>query len=241
VNDSSGQITVENPPGLANSTFAMSLQASRWTLPICLVLAALAALAVDVPIARAFRLLNGSEPVHPWLSYFDVFEQFGHGLTGLIIVGALLHQLDPSRRWAIPRLVACTAAAGVLADVLKMLVVRVRPYDFTLQGSVWSTFGPWLPGWNAGSGGQSFPSGHTATAVAMAATLMWLYPQGWRLFLALAILVGCQRVVSGVHYPSDVLFGAAIGCTTAFCFLHVSFLPRCFQRWEARWLKDPPP
>jgi membrane-associated phospholipid phosphatase len=217
----------------------MPLQVPRFVLPMCLALAALMALAVDVPIARTFRDLNSSEIVHAYLGYFDVFEPFGQGLMGLIVVVALLHQLDPSRRWAIPRLVACTAASGVMADLLKLLIVRVRPHDFAFDGSVWSTFGPWLPGWDAGSSGQSFPSGHTATAVAMAAVLMWLYPNGRRLFLTLAVLVGCQRIECGAHYPSDVLFGAAAGCVAALCFLHVGCLPRWFDRWEAGWRRDP--
>jgi membrane-associated phospholipid phosphatase len=206
-----------------------------------LALAGIAALAVDLPVAHTFRGWNSSETVHAYLGYFDVFEPFGQGLMGLLVVVAVLHQLDPSRRWAIPRVAACALAGGGLADLLKMLIVRVRPHDFAFDGSVWSTFGPCLPGLSAGSGGQSFPSGHTATAVAMAGALMWLHPNGRRLFLVLAMLVGCQRIECGAHYPSDVLFGAAVGCIAAQCFLHVGFLPRWFERREsaARHIQSP--
>ena len=85
------------------------------------------------------------------------------------------------------------------------------------------------------SGLQSFPSAHTATAAGLAAALIWLYPQGRLLFTLLAVLVGCQRIVSGAHFPSDVLVGAAAGCLVATFFLHVGRLPVWFDRWEAHW------
>ena len=110
-----------------------------------------------------------------------------------------LHQLDPGRRWAIPRVLACALAAGGVADLLKMLILRTRPYECALDGTVWSTFGQWFPVLGIGSPGQSFPSAHTATAVGLAAALIWLYPQGRLLFTLLAVLVGL---------PADRLRGA---------------------------------
>ena len=72
-------------------------------------------------------------------------------------------------------------------------------------------------------------------AVGLAAALIWLYPQGRFLFILLTVLVGCQRIVSGAHYPSDVLVGAAVGCLISTLFLHVGLLPKWFDRWEQRW------
>lgn len=201
----------------------------RFLLPLALVLMAAAALTVDVPIAWAFRCWGESKPIHDYLGYLDIFEPFGHGL-GVILVLFTLHQLDPARRWAIPRVLACTLAAGGMADLLKMLIPRIRPNDFSFDGPVWTTFEQF-----AGSGGQSFPSAHTATAAGLAAGLIWLYPQGRLLFSLLTILVGCQRIVSGAHYPSDTLAGAAVGCFLAQFILYVGLLPPLFNRWEERW------
>jgi membrane-associated phospholipid phosphatase len=203
------------------------------------VLAAVAALAVDVPIARAMRDGNESPATAGYLGNFDMFEMFGKGL-GMAVLLVALHQLDPARRWAIPRVLLCALAAGGLADVLKMLILRTRPYECALTGTVWSTFGQCFSAWGAGSPGQSFPSAHTATAAGFAAALTWLYPQGRLLFPLLAILVGCQRVVCGAHYPSDVFVGAAAGCFVAQFFLRVGRLPLWFDRWEARWRSKQP-
>jgi membrane-associated phospholipid phosphatase len=216
----------------------------RFLLPAALLLAALAAFTVDLPVAtRMTHWRSKASPVYnktidAYLGYFDIFEPFGHGI-GVAFVLLALHQLDPGRRWAIPRVLACAVAAGVAADLVKMLVVRTRPYDLSLafDGSVWATFGRWLPGLAGQSGMQSFPSAHTATAAGLAAALIWLYPQGRFLFTALAVLVGCQRIVSRAHFPSDVFIGAAVGCLAATLVLHVGGLAAWFGRQESRWHK----
>ena len=209
-----------------------------FVLPLLLALAAAAALSIDVPVALAFKRFSATAASHDYLEFLHFFELFGHGL-GVVIVLVALYQLDPGRRWAIPRVLVCALAAGATADLLKVFVVRIRPNDIpaAFHGSAWATFhfDRWLPVLTAGSGEQSFPSAHTATACGLAAALIWLYPNGRRLFPALVVLVGCQRIVAGAHYPSDVLFGAAAGCLVATLLLDVGWLPQQFQRWESRW------
>ncbi|MFG2709109.1 bifunctional phosphatase PAP2/diacylglycerol kinase family protein [Streptomyces goshikiensis] len=59
----------------------------------------------------------------------------------------------------------------------------------------------------------SFPSGHSASAFAFAAGLALRSP-GWGVVVApVAASVAFSRVYTGVHYPSDVLAGAALGVT----------------------------
>ena len=60
----------------------------------------------------------------------------------------------------------------------------------------------------------SFPSGHTLTAFAVAALLIFgLTLRGWRLVrvLVFACLIGLSRIAVGAHWPLDVLGGAALG------------------------------
>lgn len=64
-------------------------------------------------------------------------------------------------------------------------------------------------------GGDSFPSGHAAIAFAAAAAVIFSgHKLGWRLFF-IAALVGAARVIAGVHWPFDVVGGAATGVVSA--------------------------
>jgi len=211
---------------------------------VLLLAAAAAALAIDIPVGRWCRehydaaSAARSRTNNRWLEavgrVLQTAEPFGHGL-GIVLVAIGIFQLDPARRWGIPRLVTIAAGAGLAVDVLKVLVERTRPHHFDFAGSVWSTFGDWLPLGRVGSTGQSLPSGHTATAVALAIALVWLYPRGRSLFPALAALVACQRVITGAHWPSDVLAGAFVGCLFALFCLEVGPAASAFGRWETRW------
>lgn len=58
---------------------------------------------------------------------------------------------------------------------------------------------------------NSFPSGHTCAAFALAAFLVMLYPSGRLLWLLLAVGCGLARIAQRRHYPEDVLFGGALG------------------------------
>jgi membrane-associated phospholipid phosphatase len=58
---------------------------------------------------------------------------------------------------------------------------------------------------------RSFPSGHTAAAVAFASGVSREWPAAGAPLQVLAALVGYSRVHTGVHYPGDVVAGAVIG------------------------------
>jgi undecaprenyl-diphosphatase len=64
-------------------------------------------------------------------------------------------------------------------------------------------------------GTNSFPSGHATTSLACAAVLAWLWPRFAAPMFALAALIAFSRVYNGVHYPLDVVAGAAVGALIA--------------------------
>lgn len=182
-------------------------------------LAACAALAVDLPIARAIRGSDGPGDLERLVRLAETFA-YGGSVAILILVAATL---DP-RGWRVaPRLAICAFGAGLVANLVKLLVVaRLRPEADDLGDPVSATFVAWLPplageqlqslGLAYDSDLQSFPSGHTATAVGFAIALSVLYSRGWWIFVGLAVLSGVQRMASGSHFLSDVLAGAALGC-----------------------------
>jgi membrane-associated phospholipid phosphatase len=195
-----------------------------------LVVVAVAALAVDCPLS-SWCLADNCPGF--FRDLFEVAESFGHGL-GVPIILLVVYHLDPLRRRALPRVAAMSWGAGMMANVIKLGVARVRPHHFDFQGGVVDTFAGWLPLLSEGSGGQSFPSAHTATAVGLAFALAWLYPRGRWLFAGLAVLVAFQRIESGAHYLSDTLCGAAEGCIVAAVCLRTERVGGWFDRLETR-------
>lgn len=61
----------------------------------------------------------------------------------------------------------------------------------------------------------SFPSGHTLHAVAFTLVVCWYFPAWAWMLWPFTGLIAVSRLVLGLHYPSDVLAGAAIGAAVA--------------------------
>jgi undecaprenyl-diphosphatase len=61
----------------------------------------------------------------------------------------------------------------------------------------------------------SFPSGHTLHAVSFTLIVGMYLPYSMYVLAPFAVLIAISRPVLGLHYPSDVLAGAAIGATLA--------------------------
>ncbi len=102
-----------------------------------------------------------------------------------------------TKHWGLVGTVVLTQAA---VQSVKRLVKRTRPYLVCKEAV------PILPP----KCQNSFPSGHTATAFAIAFAFVQYYPPLGGLFITLAAGVACSRMILGVHYPSDVFVGIAI-------------------------------
>lgn len=93
---------------------------------------------------------------------------------------------------------------------LKGKTLRPRPYE--VHSDIWLTGRP--------LDRFSFPSGHTLHAVAFCSVALVYYPMLAWLLVPFTLMVAMSRVILGLHYPSDVLAGAAIGgLITAISFL----------------------
>ena len=177
---------------------------------------------VDLPAAG---LCRGGVLPGDLRRLLDFPEVAAHGLgVACLIVGVAA--LDPTlwRRtagpWWLPsaslvRFLGATYAGGVIVNMLKATIIRVRPraIDLASVDSAFDTFGQ-AAATAAGATGSdlmSFPSGHSAVAAGFAAALATRYPHAAWFFIAVALGAMGQRLVSSAHYPSDVLCGAAIG------------------------------
>jgi membrane-associated phospholipid phosphatase len=181
----------------------------RWlTMTGLLMLAAGAALPLDLATAR----WSLQERCPDFLrELFAACEAFGNGI-GVAIILIAVWLLDAKGRARMPRLVCAVLSGALTADLVKLLIARTRPRDFVITGQqIADSFTSWLPFGDTQASGQSFPSAHTATGVALTLALAWAYPRGRWLFVALGVMVGLQRIESGAHFASDVVMGAAVG------------------------------
>jgi membrane-associated phospholipid phosphatase len=127
-----------------------------------------------------------------------------HGVLWFGTAGALAVFGGPRGRLAGREGVKALALASASANLIgKPLANRVRPVQIDL--GVHERRRGRMPG------SSSFPSGHTASALAFATAAGAAAPSLRPALLALSGLVGYSRVHTGVHYPADVIAGAAIG------------------------------
>jgi membrane-associated phospholipid phosphatase len=202
-------------------------------LPAFFLLLGCFAFAVDIQVSIWLPqrgLLNSLDEV------LQVLESFGDAV-GIVLFGVAMFLIDRHRRFAVVRVILAAIGSGLVADVIKMLVWRTRPYDWQYTGGVFDTFQGWLPFTGAGTGGQSFPSAHVATSIGMALALSSVYPSGRGLFYTVTALVALQRVEVGAHFVSDTCFGAAVGYLTALVIFRLKSLGLLFDFLERSLLE----
>jgi undecaprenyl-diphosphatase len=99
---------------------------------------------------------------------------------------------------------ACVWSSDLIALGIKAATGRPRPFEeFPVDTLIGATVG------------QSLPSGHAATSFAGAVILTYLLPRGAPVFFVLAVAISFSRIYVGVHYPSDVVAGAALGAVVS--------------------------
>jgi undecaprenyl-diphosphatase len=171
-------------------------------------------LAFDTRILRAFR--TAEDPAKligpPWIesALFDLTALGGPIVLGLVVL-AVAGFLVLQARYHSALAILLTAASGeVLNSAMKSLFMRPRPDVVPHVRIVYET---------------SFPSGHAMNSaiiyLTLGAMLMRITDRRrtklYCLTLAVlaTVLVGTSRVYLGVHYPTDVIAGWAVGLAWA--------------------------
>ena len=105
-------------------------------------------------------------------------------------------------------------AASMWFPMIKNIALRLRPY-MVHKGrvSVLMQAEADADAMDVVQQGYSFPSGHSAMAVACYTSIAYEIKKKWMWILAviISLLIGLSRFAVGVHYPTDVLAGWAVG------------------------------
>jgi membrane-associated phospholipid phosphatase len=239
--DNESATSTEAQAGASSDGNALLAQRLAMLALACVGLAA-AALAVDLLVAWPFVVKLGPT----WMAareylreFFHPAETLGHGWSACFVMLILLSiDAGQRRRWL--RISALVFWAGMATFLVKACVARIRPHYYfdvdagAYYGGVWESFLGWWPLHAQGYAVQSTPSGHTATAVAMAIGLSQRWPHTRWVLVAVASMAMFQRIVNGSHFLSDCFAGAAVACFVAAVIYHPFLVGRWFEWFERR-------
>ncbi|WP_327470703.1 phosphatase PAP2 family protein [Baekduia sp.] len=165
------------------------------------------------PLNRLFAHHDGLEDM--LVAYANASEIL---FLGMLIAAFVLVRGELAHRSAVRRAVAAGGLSAGLGLALAQVISRLadRPRPFIAHPDTVHLFAK-----HAADPG--FPSDHATAAFAIAVALL-LHSRRWgALALVAATILAITRVAMGIHYPTDVLAGAAVGGLSALTLN----LPRC--------------
>jgi membrane-associated phospholipid phosphatase len=170
---------------------------------------------LDKPVEQGVLAANGGYWCHSPL--VTAVSRYGDWPELMLLGGAgyLLARRARNVRWQRLLLSAMIAStlAGMAVNASRLTTGRTRPRAEATQG--W--YGPHHDGqWLIGRADfNSFPSGHTATAIGFAGVLLFGAPAWGSIAVAIAGLIAYSRLLLGAHHPSDVVAATIIALAVA--------------------------
>lgn len=152
-----------------------------------------------------FQYLNSFALKYLWLDAAAIFfaKYFGWVLIGVLIL-FLIKNFKKYWKMTAAALISAILARFVITEIIRWLWYRPRPFAI---GEVNLLLTHRLTG--------SFPSGHAAFFFALSLIVYFYNKKAGILFLIASALIGISRVFAGIHWPSDILAGAAVGLFSA--------------------------
>lgn len=158
--------------------------------------------------AAAFISLNSYHPF--FLNVFFINYTFvGDGIFALCLIAAIFFYYKRKQQGL--ALLYSFLISGIAVQIIKNLTNSPRPKLFFESGQ----YLHFIDGISLANN-SSFPSGHTATAFAIATVMaVMLKDKSWQLLILIAtVLVGYSRIYLAQHFLLDVMIGAIIGSTS---------------------------
>jgi undecaprenyl-diphosphatase len=158
----------------------------------------------------------------PLLFYVNVSEALFAATLAIVFLAAYGSRFAGWRRAALAALLSAGLGLAV-GKLISELVDRARPFVADPHG---------VHLFSSHAADPGFPSDHATAAFAIAIAI-FLRKRGWgAAALVAAAVLSVGRVALGVHYPSDVLAGAAVGAAAALAL----WAPPLRERID--WLAD---
>jgi undecaprenyl-diphosphatase len=170
---------------MSNLNFQLQ-QISRWDAELC---------AFCNRRSRNFTVRN----------LFRIASRLGDGVFWYTLMAVLLLKYQAAALPAVLHMIVVGLVGTTIYKFIKGKTLRPRPFNvypaIICVGKTLDQF--------------SFPSGHTMHAVAFSIVSISYFPDLFWMVVPFSVLVGLSRPILGLHYPSDVLAGAALGAAIA--------------------------
>jgi undecaprenyl-diphosphatase len=158
---------------------------------------------------KVCRYLNRSSRSSTVRQSFRMVSWLGDGWVwyGVMLALPLVYGTEGLR--ATLHMALTGALALTLYKIIKNRAVRERPY--VTHSAIECASAP--------LDRYSFPSGHTMHAVCFTLLATSYFPEWTSALISLTLLIALSRVILGLHYPTDVAAGAALGGALGFASL----------------------
>jgi undecaprenyl-diphosphatase len=154
---------------------------------------------------RVCVTINRSARQRPVLLLLQAVSWLGNGVFWYALMLALLVASPAEAALPVLHMAFAGAVCACCYKMVKHTTVRVRPYEVNplvlARAAVLDRF--------------SFPSGHTLHAVGFSLVACSYYPGLEIVLWPFTLLTAVSRVALGLHYPSDVVAGGALGALIA--------------------------
>lgn len=155
-----------------------------------------------------FRWLNSLVFWKDWIDTIIIFkaEFLGWWILGILVI--LIAVSKKRKEWV--RVLFWAGLSGTVSrflftGIIRFFYNRPRPFEVLENLNQLVTH----------STGDSFPSGHAAFFFAIASSVFFFHRIWGIIFFGVALYMGIGRIEAGLHWPTDILGGMAVGIFSA--------------------------
>ena len=158
-----------------------------------------------------------------------IFSMFGEEMASIVVLGFCYW----SWKKELGKFIGRNACVAMVANpMIKNVFLRLRPYMVCPEVKCLKPVDSSADIMDVAAQGYSFPSGHSSGSVANYTSIGAFLKKkwAWAVGILIPLLVGLSRFCVGVHFPTDVLFGWALGLCV------VMLVPFFQKKFEKRWV-----
>lgn len=158
-----------------------------------------------------------------------IFSMFGEEMATILVLGFCYW----SWKKELGKFIGRNACVAMVANpMIKNVFLRLRPYMVCPKVKCLKPVDSSADIMDVAAQGYSFPSGHSSGSVANYTSIGAFLKKkwAWAVGILIPLLVGLSRFCVGVHFPTDVLFGWALGLCV------VMLVPFFQKKFEKRWV-----